>query len=98
MVNKNLNKKKIEIFCTLGPSSLNSKFLKNISRKKNVSLIRLNMSHVKLKNLKKLINFTKCDNYKLYVLENNITAIKCYSRLGFIISKKIDNKFLMKLK
>jgi pyruvate kinase len=87
MVNKNLNKKKIEIFCTLGPSSLNSKFLKNISRKKNVSLIRLNMSHVKLKNLKKLINFIK---------EFSSTPI-CIDTEGAQIRTKVKKKIFYKL-
>ena len=55
-------KNKIHIFCTLGPSSLNSKFLKYTNN--NVSLVRLNMSHIEIKNLKKIINrvrqHTKC--------------------------------------
>ena len=45
--------KKIQIFCTLGPSSLNKKFLKFTTRK--VDLLRLNMSHIKLENLKNII-------------------------------------------
>ena len=49
--------KKIHILCTLGPSSLNKKFL-NFSNNK-VTLLRLNMSHTKLKDLKKYINFIK---------------------------------------
>ena len=50
-------KKKIEIFCTLGPASLNKKFL-NFAKNK-VDLLRLNMSHIKIKNLKKTINFIR---------------------------------------
>ena len=50
-------KKKIEIFCTLGPASLNEKFL-NFAKNK-VDLLRLNMSHIKIKNLKKTINFIR---------------------------------------
>ena len=45
-------KKKIEIFCTLGPASLNKKFL-NFAKNK-VDLLRLNMSHIKIKNLKSI--------------------------------------------
>ena len=53
-----LNKKsKIKILCTLGPSSLNEVFLK--FSKKNVSLLRLNMSHTRLNNLEKQIKFIK---------------------------------------
>ena len=48
-------KKKIEIFCTLGPASLNKNFL-NFAKNK-VDLLRLNMSHIEIKNLKKTINF-----------------------------------------
>ena len=50
-------KKKIEIFCTLGPASLNKKFL-NFAKNK-VDLLRLNMSHIEIKNLKKIINFIR---------------------------------------
>lgn len=50
-------KKKIEIFCTLGPASLNKNFL-NFAKNK-VDLLRLNMSHIKIKNLKKTINFIR---------------------------------------
>ena len=50
-------KKKIEIFCTLGPSSLNRKFL-NFSNK-NISLLRLNLSHIESHKLAKTIKFVK---------------------------------------
>lgn len=48
---------KLDIFCTLGPSTLNKKFLKFAKGK--ISLLRLNMSHVNLKELKKNIIFIK---------------------------------------
>jgi pyruvate kinase len=48
---------KIKIFCTLGPSSLNKKFLKYANG--NVDLLRLNMSHLSLEQLKKNIRFIK---------------------------------------
>ena len=44
-------KKKISIFCTLGPSSLNKDFLKFSSKK--IDLLRLNMSHIDPKKFKK---------------------------------------------
>ena len=47
----------MKIFCTLGPSSLNKSFL-NFSNKK-ISLLRLNMSHVKLSKLASTIKFIK---------------------------------------
>ena len=50
-------KSKIELFCTVGPASLNKKFL-NFS-KNNISLLRLNMSHLSVNQLKKQIIFIK---------------------------------------
>ena len=50
-------KKKIKIICTIGPSSLNSKFLEY--SKKNIDLLRLNMSHLNISELKKNIKFIK---------------------------------------
>lgn len=50
-------KKKIKIICTLGPSSLNDQFLEYAN--KNVDLLRLNMSHLKISELKKNIEFIK---------------------------------------
>jgi len=47
----------MKIFCTLGPSSLNKSFL-SFSNKK-ISLLRLNMSHVKLSKLASTIKFIK---------------------------------------
>ena len=49
--------KKVDIYCTLGPSSLNKKFLKFANGK--ISLMRLNMSHLNYKKLPKIINFIK---------------------------------------
>ena len=46
-----------KIFCTIGPSSLNKAFLKFVSKK--VSLLRINLSHVGLKQLPKTISFLK---------------------------------------
>lgn len=50
-------KNKIEILCTLGPSSLNKNFLKFASNQ--VDLLRLNLSHIEIKELKKTINYIK---------------------------------------
>jgi pyruvate kinase len=50
-------KKKIKIICTLGPSSLNSEFLKYSI--KNIDLLRLNMSHLDITSLKKNIQYIK---------------------------------------
>ena len=48
---------KKEIFCTLGPKSLNKSFLKFANFK--VDLLRLNMAHLSLSDLKKNISFIK---------------------------------------
>jgi len=48
---------KIEIFVTLGPSSINKNFLRFINNK--VSLVRLNMSHIELNELKRKILFIR---------------------------------------
>ncbi len=48
---------KIEIFCTLGPKSLNKKFLKEAS--KEVNLLRLNLSHLSISSLEKNIKFIR---------------------------------------
>ena len=50
-------KKKIEIFCTLGPASLNKIFLRSVKNK--VDLLRLNMSHIETKDLSKQIDFIR---------------------------------------
>ena len=50
--------KKIEIIITLGPTSINKKFFNYINKNK-VSLVRLNMSHVKLSKLEKKLAYIK---------------------------------------
>lgn len=50
-------KKKIKIICTLGPNSLNTKFLEY--SRKNIDLLRLNMSHLSISDLKKNISYIK---------------------------------------
>lgn len=50
-------KNNIEILCTLGPSSLNKNFLKFANNK--VDLLRINLSHIEIKDLKKIINYIK---------------------------------------
>ena len=48
---------KIKIICKLGLQFLNKKFLK--FSKNKISLLRLNMSHLNLSNLKKSIKFIR---------------------------------------
>lgn len=47
-------KKYINIFCTIGPSSLNKKFL--VFSNEKIDLLRINMSHVQIKDLENIIN------------------------------------------
>jgi len=50
----------MNIFCTLGPASLNKKFLTFVEKKKYiVSLVRINLSHVKAQDIKKTVNFIR---------------------------------------
>ena len=44
-----------EIFCTIGPTSLNNNFFKGIKNSR-VSIIRINLSHTKIIDLQKVIN------------------------------------------
>lgn len=90
-------KKSIYSFIT----TLNNKQIINIAmlRKNTISnVITLkkyrNMGFCK-KNIKKLIKFTKYKNFKLYTLIKNTSAIKCYESVGFIIHKRIGEKYKM---
>ena len=77
--------KKIQILCTLGPASLNKKFLNFTNNK--VSLLRLNMSHIKPKKLSHHINFIK---------KNTSTPI-CIDTEGAQIRTKINKKKFFKI-
>ena len=52
-----MSRKSIKILCTLGPSTLNKKFLNFVKGK--VSLLRLNISHIKINKLENIIKFLK---------------------------------------
>tara|TARA_B100000700_G_C14992337_1_gene831952 strand:- start:746 stop:1711 length:966 start_codon:yes stop_codon:yes gene_type:complete len=89
--------KQSKIFCTLGPSSLNKKFLKLSSGK--VSLLRLNMSHLSLGKLKKSINFIRKYTKTPICIDTEgaqiRTKVKRSSKLkknsSIIINKKLKN-------
>ena len=53
-------KKKIQVITTLGPSSLNTAFLKFSN--KNIDLLRLNMSHIEPEELEKKTRIVKEPN------------------------------------
>ena len=74
---------KIKIFSTLGPSSLNKNFLKFCKNK--VYSFRLNLSHIQIKNLSKVIKFVK---------KNSKTPI-CIDTEGAQIRTKLKKKIFV---
>jgi len=60
-----------------------------------ISMVHTNLNYRGKKicqgNIKKLINLSKKNlkEFELYVLQNNISAIKCYERCKFVVSKEI---------
>ena len=80
-----MRSKKIKIICTLGPNSLNKNFLKFTRNK--ISLLRLNMSHLSLKNLKKSIKFIR---------KFTKTPI-CIDTEGAQVRTKVNNEKIIKL-
>ncbi len=73
----------MNIFCTLGPSSLNKKFLNYLEKRKNlVSLVRINLSHISFKNLKKTIQ----------LIRKNCSIPICIDTEGAQIRAKVNLK------
>tara|TARA_Y100000590_G_scaffold456107_1_gene605986 strand:+ start:6736 stop:7698 length:963 start_codon:yes stop_codon:yes gene_type:complete len=87
-------KRKIKIICTLGPSSLNKDFLRFAKNK--VDLLRLNMSHLTLENLKRSIKFIKKNTTIPICIDTEGTQIRTkvkknkYYKYGQLL--KIENK------
>ena len=86
-----------EIFCTIGPASLNTKFLKGISGK-GVTLLRINLSHTKINKLKDIIKKIRKNTDIPICLDTEGAQIRTvynnkrkYFKINQII--KIDNKF-----
>ena len=75
---------KNKIFCTLGPSSINKEFLS--FSKKNVDLLRINMSHVEVNQLPKLIK-----NIKKFT-----TTPICIDTEGAQIRTKVKKKKILR--
>lgn len=78
--------KNIDIFVTLGPSSLNKKFLNFVKGK--AALVRLNMSHVNVKKLGEKISFIK----------KNCTVPICIDTEGAQIRIKFNKSSPRKIK
>lgn len=92
-------KKKLEIFCTIGPSSLKKEFLK--FSKKNISLLRLNMSHIEIKDLVRTINIIRkftptpiCIDTEGAQIRTKIEHKKKYKKNQVVILKKKNNNKL----
>ena len=81
--------KKINIFCTLGPSSLNKKFLKFAKGK--VSLFRINLSHTKISKLKKVIIFIKKNSNIPICIDTEGAQIR--TRVKKNVYYKVNKKF-----
>ena len=79
-------KTKIQILVTLGPSTLNKSFLV-FAKTKKISFLRLNMSHIKINNLEKIIKFIKKYNDKTPI---------CIDTEGAQIRTKIKRKTFYK--
>ena len=69
---KSINNTKIIV--TLGPSSLNSKTIKDL--KKDVDIFRLNMSHLTLKQLKDNLVFLKKNKIKNICLDTEGSQVR----------------------
>ena len=85
----------------MGPSSLNSSFLK-FAEKNNVDLLRINLSHVETRNLQRIIFFIKknCKTKICLDTEGAQIRTKVYKKKFFklgssgVISKKENKNFL----
>ena len=89
---------KIDIYCTLGPSSINKKFLRYINGK--VSLVRLNMSHLDIKKLTETINFIKkncsvpiCIDTEGAQIRSKVRVKRRYKKNQKIILNRVKGNF-----
>jgi pyruvate kinase len=82
-------KKNIEIFCTLGPSSINKSFLKFAKYK--ISLLRLNMSHTNIETLKENIIFIKKNSNIPICIDTEGAQIRIKTKIAKFF--KINQKF-----
>ncbi len=79
----------MNIFCTLGPSSLNKNFLNFLEKKKYiVSLVRINLSHINFEDLKKTIRF----------IDRHCSIPICIDTEGAQIRAKVNSNKKKKIK
>src|SRR3989338_5638647 len=77
-------KKKIKIFCTLGPSSFNKETIIRLDRL-GVDMFRINLSHTEIKDLKRLISLIKNCTSKPICLDTEGAQV----RIGYVKGNKI---------
>ena len=78
----------MSIFCTLGPSSLNENFLTFLEKKKYiVSLVRINLSHIEVKDIEKTIKLIK--KYCSIPICIDTEGAQIRAKLNLNIKKKI---------
>jgi len=86
-----------EIFCTLGPSSLNKKFL-SFAQKNKVTLVRLNMSHLNIRQLEKCILFIRKNSNLKICIDTEGAQIRTKTKTKSIKIKKNKKFYLSKEK
>ncbi len=77
---------KKKILCTLGPASMNAKFFRFVNKNK-VDLLRINMSHVKVSQLSKMIKF----------IRSHTKIPLCLDTEGAQIRTKTSKKYFFKI-
>ena len=87
-------KKKIEIFCTLGPNTLNRRFLKYIYKK--VSLVRLNLSHLQIPTFVRYIKYLKKESKVPICIDTEGAQIR--TKVKKAANLKIGNKIKLSRK
>ena len=85
--------KKIKIISTLGPSSLNKKFLKET--KKIIDIYRLNLSHLTIDDLIKNLKFLKKNKIKNICIDTEGAQIRtCKCKTRFLIKNNVIDLYV----
>jgi len=95
-------KKKIQVIITLGPSSLNGKFLKFSNN--NIDLLRLNMSHIepeeleeKIKFIRKFTNTNICVDTEGAQIRTKVSRPRDLKKNQNLIISRVKDKKLLSL-
>ena len=84
-----------EVFCTLGPSTLNRSFLK-FAQQKKISLVRLNMSHLTISQLERNIKFIKKNSNLKICIDTEGAQIRTKIKTKPIKIKKNKKFFILR--